>query len=98
MIRIVLPSPLRALAQVGAEITMDVPAPVTQRAVVDAIEARYPMLRGTLRDHGSQKRRPFIRYFAEERDLSHEAPDAPLPESVAGGREPLLIVGAVAGG
>ena len=98
MIRVVLPSPLRVLAQVGGEITLEVAAPVTQRTVVDAIEARFPMLRGTIRDHGTLRRRPFIRFFAEERDLSLEAPDAALPESVATGREPLLIVGAVAGG
>lgn len=98
MIRVVLPPPLRVLAQVGAEIAVDAATPVTQGTVVDAIEARHPMLRGTLRDHGSSRRRPFIRFFAEERDLSFEPMDAPLPESVASGREPLLIVGAVAGG
>lgn len=98
MIRVVLPPPLRALAQVGAEITVTAAAPVTQHSVVDAIEARHPMLRGTLRDHGATRRRPFIRFFAESRDLSFEPMDAPLPASVAEGREPLLIVGAVAGG
>jgi hypothetical protein len=97
-VRVVLPSPLRALAGVDAEIGVDVGTPVTQRTVVDAIEARYPMLQGTIRDHVSQKRRPFIRFFACERDLSHESPDAPLPPPVAEGREPLLIIGAMAGG
>ncbi|MCC7054372.1 MAG: MoaD/ThiS family protein [Gemmatimonadaceae bacterium] len=98
MIRVVLPSPLRALAQAGAEITVAVEAPVTLRSVVDAIEARYPMLRGTIRDHDTQQRRAFVRFFAEQRDLSHGSPDDALPESVAGGREPLLIIGAMAGG
>ena len=98
MIRVVLPSPLRALANVGSEITVDVAGDVTQRSVVDAIEARLPMLRGTIRDQVTQQRRAFVRFFACERDLSHESPDELLPPSVADGREPLLIVGAMAGG
>jgi molybdopterin synthase sulfur carrier subunit len=98
MIRIVLPAHLRTLARVGGEVTLDVTGPVTQRSVLDALEARYPMLRGTIRDHVTQRRRPFIRFFACEKDLSHESPDAPLPEVVATGIEPLLIVGAMAGG
>ena len=98
MIRVVLPSPLRALAQTGSEITVEVAAPVTQRAVLTAIELRYPMLRGTMRDHVTQRRRPFIRFFACARDLSNEPPDAELPPSVANGSEPYLVVGAMAGG
>jgi hypothetical protein len=98
MIRVVLPSPLRALAQVGSEITVEVEGVVTQRSVLDAVEARHPALRGTLRDHVTQQRRAFVRFFASERDLSFDAPDAPLPESVADGREPLRIIGAMAGG
>ncbi len=98
MIRVVLPSPLRVLAQVGSEVTVQVRGTVTQRAVLDALEAQYPMLQGTLRDHVTHRRRAFIRFFADERDLSHDAPDAALPPSVADGREPLLIVGAMAGG
>lgn len=98
MIRVVLPSPLRSLANVGAEIAVTVTGPVTQRAVLDAVEAGYPMLRGTMRDHVTKKRRTFVRFFACERDLSLEAPDAPLPAKVASGEEPLLIVGAMAGG
>lgn len=97
-VRVVLPAPLRQLARVNGELALDVAGPVTQRAVLDAIEARYPMLRGTIRDHASQRRRDFIRFFACEDDLSHESPDAPLPEPVARGAEPYLVVGAIAGG
>jgi sulfur-carrier protein len=98
MIRIVLPAHLRTLARVGGEVTLDVTGPVTQRLVLDALEARYPMLRGTIRDHGTLKRRPFIRFFACEQDLSHESPDTSLPDAIATGAEPFLIVGAMAGG
>jgi molybdopterin converting factor small subunit len=98
MIRVELPSHLRTLAGVKGEVTLDVAGPVTQRSVLDALEARYPMLQGTIRDHGTLKRRSFLRFFACEEDLSHEPPDALLPEAVANGREPLLIIGAVAGG
>ncbi len=97
-IRITLPFHLRNLAQVGAEVTLEIEGPVTIRAVLDALEARYPMLAGTIRDHVTQQRRPFLRFFACEEDWSHESPDAPLPEAVASGREPLFIVGAIAGG
>ncbi len=86
------------LAHVDGEVTLDVQGAVTQRSILDALEARYPMLRGTIRDHVTQQRRPFIRYFACEQDLSHEPPDAPLPEAVATGAEPFLVVGAIAGG
>ncbi len=98
MVRIVLPQHLRTLARVDGEVNVDVEGSVTQRAVLDALESRYPMLRGTIRDHVTQKRRPFVRFFACEQDLSHESPDALLPEAVASGSEPLLIVGAMAGG
>jgi molybdopterin converting factor small subunit len=98
MIRVVLPAHLRTLARVNGEVTLDVKGEVTQRAVLDALEARYPMLRGTIRDHVTLKRRAFVRLFACEQDLSHESPDAPLPDAVAMGTEPLLIVGAMAGG
>ncbi len=98
MIRVLLPPQLRALARIGDETTLEVAEPVTQRAVLDALEARYPLLRGTIRDHGSLRRRPFVRFFACERDLSHDAPDAPLPDAVATGAEPFLIVAAMAGG
>ena len=98
MIRVILPHHLRTLAHVGAEVTLDVAGPVTQRSVLDALEARYPTLRGTIRDHVTQRRRPFVRFFACEQDLSHESPDAPLPGAVASGAEPFLIVGAIAGG
>ena len=98
MIRIILPYHLRTLAQVGAEVTLDVAGPVTQRSVLDALEARYPMLRGTIRDQVTQQRRPMLRFFACEEDLSHEPPDAPLPDAVASGAEPFWIVGAIAGG
>jgi len=98
MIRVVLPPHLRALARVRGEVEIEVEGPATQRSVLDALEACYPMLRGTIREHVTQQRRPFLRFFACEEDLSHEPPDAPLPEAVASGAEPLLIVGAIAGG
>jgi sulfur-carrier protein len=98
LIRVVLPPHLRGLARVSGEVQVDIAGPVTQRSVVDAIEANYPMLRGTIRDHVTQQRRPFLRFFACEEDLSHESPDAPLPDAVVSGKEPLLIVGAIAGG
>ena len=98
MIRVVLPTHLRTLAQVDGEVKLDVEGPATQRSVLDALEARYPMLRGTIRDHVTQQRRPFLRFFACEQDLSHEPPDTPLPDAVASGAEPFLIVGAIAGG
>ncbi|MEZ0335697.1 MAG: MoaD/ThiS family protein [Gemmatimonadales bacterium] len=98
MIRVVLPQHLRTLAQVGEEVQIQVEGEVTQRSVLDALEARYPVLRGTIRGHTSKRRRPFVRFFACEQDLSHESPDAPLPEPVAAGAEPLLVVGAMAGG
>jgi hypothetical protein len=98
MIRIVLPQHLRTLARVGDEVELQVGSPVTQRSVLDALETRYPVLRGTIRGHATQQRRPFVRFFACEQDLSHESPDAPLPEAVVKGSEPLLVVGAMAGG
>lgn len=98
MIRVVLPVHLRDLAAVGREVELEVQAPVTQGAVLDALEARYPVLRGTIRDHTTRERRPFVRFFAGEEDLSHEPPDAPLPDIVAVGAEPFYIVGAMAGG
>jgi molybdopterin converting factor small subunit len=98
VIRVELPAHLRTLAKTSGEVTLDVVGQVTQRSVLDALEARFPMLEGTIRDHVTQKRRPFVRFFACEEDLSHESPDAPLPEAVARGAEPLLIVGAIAGG
>ena len=98
MIRIVLPAHLRTLARVDGEVTLHLEGPATQRAVLDALEARYPMLRGTIRDQVTQQRRAFVRFFACEQDLSHEPPDAPLPDAVAMGAEPFLIVGAMAGG
>ena len=98
MIRVVLPYHLRNLAGVGREVTLDVAGPVTQRAVLDALEARYPMLRGTVRDHGSLRRRALVRFFACEEDLSNDPPDKPLPEKVASGAEPFFIIGAIAGG
>ncbi len=98
MIRVVLPAHLRTLARVDGEVTLHVEGPVTQRSVLEALETRYPMLRGTIRDHVTQKRRAFVRFFACEQDLSHGSPDAPLPDVVATGAEPLLIVGAMAGG
>ncbi len=97
-IRVELPAHLRTLARVGGEVAIDVEGPVTQRSVLDALEASYPVLRGTIRDHGTLKRRAFLRFFACEQDLSHEPPDAPLPEPVARGTEPFLVVGAMAGG
>jgi sulfur-carrier protein len=98
MIRIVLPYHLRNLAQVGGEVKVAVDGPATQRALLDALEARYPVLRGTIRDHGSSRRRPLLRFFACEQDLSDESPDAPLPDAVASGAKPFLVVGAIAGG
>ncbi|MCG8606701.1 MoaD/ThiS family protein [bacterium] len=98
MIRVVLPFHLRTLAQVSAEVELDVEGSVTQRTVLEALEARYPTLRGTIRDHVTQQRRPFLRFFACEKDLSHESPDDPLPEAVVSGAEPFLIIGAIAGG
>jgi molybdopterin synthase sulfur carrier subunit len=98
VIRVLLPPQLRALAHTGDETMLEVAEPVTQRAVLDALEARFPLLRGTIRDRATLRRRPFVRFFACERDLSHDAPDAPLPIAVATGAEPLLIVAAMAGG
>jgi hypothetical protein len=98
MIRVVLPFHLRRLAQVGTEVRLAVAAPPTQRSVLDALEACYPVLRGTIRDHVTQQRRPFLRFFACAEDLSHEQPDAPLPDAVASGAEPFFVVGALAGG
>ena len=98
MIRVILPYHLRNLAHVGHEITLEVEGPITQRSVLDALEARYPTLRGTIRDHNTLQRRPFLRFFACEQDLSHEASDALLPEPVASGKEPFIVVGAIAGG
>jgi sulfur-carrier protein len=97
-IRVVLPFHLRTLANVNGEVQLDLDGPVTQGTVLDALEVRYPMLRGTIRDHTSKQRRPFLRFFACEKDLSHDSPDQPLPDEVASGREPFLIVGAIAGG
>ena len=98
MIRVALPFHLRNLARVGNEVELEINGPVTQRSVLDALEAKYPMLRGTIRDHGTLKRRPFLRFFACEQDLSLESPDTPLPDAVAKGVEPYLIIGAIAGG
>lgn len=98
MIRVELPAHLRTLARIGSEVTIDVAAPITQRSVLDALEAAYPVLRGTIRDHGTLKRRAFLRFFACEQDFSLEPPDTVLPEAVADGREPFMIVGALAGG
>jgi hypothetical protein len=98
VIRVVLPAHLRTLARVDGEVKLELADRATQRSVLDALEARYPMLRGTIRDHVTHVRRPFVRFFACEQDLSHELPDAPLPEAVATGSEPLLVVGAMAGG
>ncbi|HUH63647.1 MAG TPA: MoaD/ThiS family protein [Terracidiphilus sp.] len=97
-IRVVLPQHLRTLAKVGAEVTLEVAAPVTLRAVLDRLEADYPVLSGTIRDHETKQRRPFLRFFACAEDLSHDSPEAPLPEPVVNGKEPLLIIGAIAGG
>ncbi len=98
MIRVVLPTHLRTLARIQGEVSLEVNGPVTQRSILDALEARYPMLQGTLRDHVTQQRRPFVRFFACSEDFSHESPDAPLPADVASGKEPFLVVGAIAGG
>jgi hypothetical protein len=98
VIRVVLPAHLRTLAHLDGEVALHVAGVVTQRSILDALEARYPMLRGTIRDHATQQRRAFVRFFACEQDLSHEAPDAPLPPAVAAGVEPYLVVGAMAGG
>jgi hypothetical protein len=98
VIRVVLPPPLRILAKTGPEIAVEVDEPVTQRSVLDAVERRYPVLRGTLRDHVTQRRRPLVRFFACEEDISSEAPDTPLPAAVVRGEEPLLVIGAIAGG
>ena len=98
MIRVVLPSHLRTLARTGVEVALEVIGPVTQRSILDALEAAYPVLRGTIRDHVTRQRRPFLRFFACEQDLSHEDPDAALPEEVASGNAPFLVVGAMAGG
>lgn len=98
MIHVELPHHLRVLAQIEGEVTLDVAEPVTLRRVLDALEARYPVLRGTIRDHDTLQRRPFLRFFACQEDLSHDSPETPLPQPVADGREPLLIVGAIAGG
>lgn len=97
-IRVILPPHLRTLAHVGRELTIEITGQVTVRSVLDALEAAYPMLAGTIRDHVTQQRRPFLRFFACEEDLSHESPDTPLPEAVVSGKEPLLILGAIAGG
>jgi hypothetical protein len=98
MIRVILPYHLRTLAEVGAEVSLDVEGPATLGAVLDALEARYPRLRGTIRDHVTNQRRPFVRFFACEEDLSHESPDTPLPDAVASGAEPFWVIGAIAGG
>ncbi|MGB2679499.1 MAG: MoaD/ThiS family protein [Candidatus Acidiferrum sp.] len=98
MIRVILPPHLRALARVSGEVSLDVEGRATQRSVLDALEVSYPMLRGTIRDHITQQRRPFVRFFACCEDLSHEPPDTPLPDAVVSGDEPLLVVGAIAGG
>ena len=98
MIRVILPPHLRTLARVGSEVTLEIDGPVTQRSILDALEDRYPMLRGTIRDHDTLQRRPFLRFFACEEDLTHEPPDAPLPDSVALGKEPFVVLGAIAGG
>lgn len=98
MIRVMLPHHLRTLAGTGAQVTLEVNGPVTQRTVLDALEARYPTLRGTIRDHTTHQRRPFLRFFACMEDLSHESPDAPLPDEVASGAEPFVVLGAIAGG
>ncbi len=98
MIRVILPPHLRGLARISGEVQLEIEGKHTVRAVVDALEAQYPMLRGTIRDHVTQQRRPFLRFFACEEDLSHESPDAPLPDAVVSGKEPLVILGAIAGG
>jgi hypothetical protein len=98
MIRVVLPEHLKTLARVDGEVTLVVDGPVTQRSILDALEARYPMLRGTVRDHATQRRRPLVRFFACEEDVTHDSPDEPLPPAIATGTEPFLIIGAIAGG
>jgi hypothetical protein len=98
MVRVVLPYHLRNLARVGDEVTVEVQPPITQRTLLEALEAAYPMLRGTVRDHSTQLRRPFLRFFACGEDVSHESPDAPLPSAVASGAEPFFVLGAIAGG
>ena len=98
MIRVVIPQHLRTLAHVQGELQVEVTGAVTQRSVLDAVEARYPMLQGTIRDHITQKRRPYLRFFGCEEDLSHESPDTPLPEAIASGKEPFLVIGSIAGG
>ena len=98
MIRVVLPAHLRTLAHVGFEVKLEIEGPVTQRSLLNTLEAKYPMLQGTIRDHTTLERRPFLRFFACEQDLSHESPDAPLPEDVVSGKEPFLVIGAIAGG
>jgi sulfur-carrier protein len=98
MVRVILPQHLRTLAHVGSEVQLEINGPVTQCSVLDALETRYPMLRGTIRDHGTLQRRAFLRFFACEEDLSHESPDTPLPDAVASGKEPFIVIGAIAGG
>jgi sulfur-carrier protein len=98
MVRVILPYHLRNLAHVGEEVALDVNGAITQRSVLDALEGRYPMLAGTIRDHTTQQRRPFLRFFACGEDLSHESPDAPLPDAVSSGMEPFIVIGAIAGG
>jgi hypothetical protein len=98
MIHVILPHHLRTLAQVGSEVELEIHGPATQRAILDALETRYPMLRGTIRDHVTLERRAFLRFFACEEDLSHDSPDAPLPDAVASGKEPFIVIGAIAGG
>jgi hypothetical protein len=98
MIRVILPQHLRTLAHVGSEVSLEIVGPATQRSVLDALEAQYPMLRGAIRDHDTLQRRPFLRFFACEEDLSNESPDAPLPDAVASGTEPFIVIGAIAGG
>ena len=98
MIRVILPHHLRTLAHVGAEVQLEIEGPATPRSILDALEARYPTLRGTIRDHTTGQRRPLLRFFACEQDVSHDPPDAPLPDAVASGAEPFLIIGAIAGG
>src|SRR5689334_9380901 len=98
MVRVLLPFHLRNLAHVGSEVTIEIEGPITQRSVLDTLETRYPMLRGTIRDHVTQERRAFLRFFACEEDLSHNSPDEPLPEAVASGKEPFIVIGAIAGG
>ena len=98
MVRVILPQHLRTLSHTDSEVALDIEGPVTQRSVLDALEARYPMLRGAIREHETLKRRAFLRYFACEQDLSHEPPDAPLPEAVVSGKEPFIVIGAIAGG